>query len=220
MQRPKPRGRPPHPDQLTQAEWRVVDAVRHGMTSRVIAQQRGISIDAVKYHVANALLKLGLPNRAALRTWPGIARHTLLHAQEKAMTSLPEAALALGQIGQISRTVTNIEAATAWYRDVAGLPHLYSFGTLAFFDCGGTRLFLSQQEGASKPESILYFQVADIRAAHAALASRGALFINAPHLVHRHADGTEEWMAMFNDNEGRVLAIMARVGGGRSSWRI
>ena len=211
MQRPKPRGRPPHPDQLTHAEWRVVEAVRHGMTSRMIAAERGISIDAVKYHVANALLKLGLPNRAALRHWSGIARHTLLHAQETAMTTPP--APALGPIGQISRTVADIDAATAWYRDVAGLTHLYSFGTLAFFDCAGTRLFLSQQDGASKPESILYFQVPDIRAAHAALAGRGAAFINAPHLVHRHADGTEDWMAMFNDNEGRVLAIMARVGG-------
>jgi len=29
--------------------------------------------------------------------------------------------------------------------------------------------------------------------------------------VHRHADGTEEWMAFFKDPEGRPLAIMSQV---------
>src|SRR5450631_4480231 len=63
------RGRPPHDDVLTPAEWRIVHAVKHGMTSRQIAERRGISIDAVKYHVANALQKLGLANRRELRHW-------------------------------------------------------------------------------------------------------------------------------------------------------
>ena len=92
-----------------------------------------------------------------------------------------------------------------------GLPHLYSFGDLAFFDCGGLRLFLSQGDGAAA-ESILYFEVGDIRAAHDALAARGVRFTHAPHMIHRHADGQEEWMAFFEDNEGRPLAIMSRVG--------
>ena len=117
----------------------------------------------------------------------------------------------IGRIGQISRTVADIQQATAWYRDVLGLPHLYSFGDLAFFDCSGTRLFLSKGQAAASHESIIYFRVADIRASQAALAARGAVFINAPHLIHRHDDGTEEWMAMFEDNEGRPLAIMAQL---------
>jgi hypothetical protein len=36
------------------------------------------------------------------------------------------------------------------------------------------------------------------------------VFVNAPHMIHKHADGTEEWMAFFSDNEGRPLAIMAQ----------
>src|SRR5271170_7829073 len=32
------RGRPPHDDVLTPAEWRTVHAVKHGLTSREIAQ--------------------------------------------------------------------------------------------------------------------------------------------------------------------------------------
>jgi DNA-binding NarL/FixJ family response regulator len=63
------RGRPPHADVLTPAEWRVVHAIQHGMTNREIARRRGISADAVKYHLANALAKLGLPDRKALRAW-------------------------------------------------------------------------------------------------------------------------------------------------------
>ena len=34
---------------------------------------------------------------------------------------------------------------------------------------------------------------------------------DAPHMLARHADGTEEWMAFFRDSEGGVLAIMAQV---------
>ena len=44
---------------------------------------------------------------------------------------------------------------------VLGLAHLYSFDDLAFFDCSGVRLFLSQGEGG--PESIIYLIVDDAR---------------------------------------------------------
>lgn len=200
------RGRPPFPDQLTPAEWRVAEAVRHGMTTRVIAARHGISEDAVKFHVANILLKLGLSSRAELRRWSGIAKSSALSAQETAMSP----SLALGPIGQIARTVSDIKASEAWYKDVLKLPHLYTYGDLAFFDCGGTRLFLSQAE-KMEPASILYFRVADIRAAHSELETRGVRFTHAPHMIHRHADGTEEWMAFFNDPDGRPLAIIAQV---------
>ena len=118
------------------------------------------------------------------------------------------ATLSLGPIGQISRSVRNIEEAQHWYGAVLGIPHLYTFGKLAFFDCGGTRLYL--QQGETKPESILYFRVADIHAAAGALGEKGVEFVSAPHMIHRHEDGTEEWMAFFNDPEGRPLALMAR----------
>jgi catechol 2,3-dioxygenase-like lactoylglutathione lyase family enzyme len=76
----------------------------------------------------------------------------------------------LGRIGQISRTVSDIAAAEAWYRDVLGLAHLYTFGNLAFFDCDGTRLMLSAGEATQADQYILYFAVPDIMAAHAELA--------------------------------------------------
>jgi DNA-binding CsgD family transcriptional regulator/catechol 2,3-dioxygenase-like lactoylglutathione lyase family enzyme len=205
----KPRGRPAHPDVLTPAEWRVVEAVRHGLGNAAIARRLGVSADAVKYHVNNALDKLALTRRADLRTWDGIARTSALHPREVPMETKPEQGL-IGSIGQIARSVRDIEVARRWYGEVLGLPHLYSFGNLAFYDCAGVRLMLSQGDGGAA-DSILYFRVPDIHAAQAALAARGAAFISAPHCIHRHADGTEEWMAFFHDPDERPLALMSQV---------
>ena len=76
------RGRPPHNDVLTPAEWRIVHAVRHGMSNRMIARLRGISLDAVKFHVENAVAKLGLEGRTALRMWQGAPADSALGTQE------------------------------------------------------------------------------------------------------------------------------------------
>src|SRR5450755_4419539 len=123
-------GRPRHDDVLTPAEWRTVHAVKHGMTSRQIAERRGISIDAVKYHVANALAKLGLTNRKALRHWHQAPMQSALNQKEPVMDSQTR----LGPIGQIARSVRDIKEAQNWYSAVLGIPHLYTFGKLAFFD--------------------------------------------------------------------------------------
>ena len=76
------RGRPPHDDILTPAEWRVVELVRHGLGNRDIAERQGVSMDAVKFHVANALAKLGFNSRAELRAWTGVNRSSQLSRQE------------------------------------------------------------------------------------------------------------------------------------------
>lgn len=120
---------------------------------------------------------------------------------------------ALGPIGQVSRQVRDIEAAVTWYRDVLGLPHLFTFGSLAFFDCHGVRLFLSAdtREQASPGDSVLYFRTDDIETTHRTLTERGVTFRGAPHLIHRHASGVEEWMAFFDDLDGKPLALMSQV---------
>jgi len=119
----------------------------------------------------------------------------------------------LGPIGQISRQVRDIEAAVAWYRDVLGLTHLFTFGTLAFFDCHGVRLFLSAgpREQGEPGDSILYFRTDDIEATYRRLTARGVTFRGAPHLIHRHESGVEEWMAFFDDLDGKTLALMSQV---------
>ena len=183
--------------------------MRHGLSNRVIGKRQGVSLDAVKFHVANVLAKLGLESRKALQMWDGVARGTALHGKERDMTEQ----VTLGALGQVSRKVRDIAAARAWNGAVLGLTHLYSFGDLAFFDMEGVSLFLSQSEEAGEGASILYFRVADILASQAALSARGAVFTHAPHMIHRHADGTEEWMAFLTDNDGRPLGLMAQVKG-------
>jgi DNA-binding CsgD family transcriptional regulator len=167
------RGRPPHDDVLTPAEWAIVHAVRHGLSNARIAVRRGVSRDAVKYHVRNAVEKLGLRGRAELQRWPGVPKNSVayrrLSNKELAMTTHD---LRLGPIGQISRTVRDIDEACRWYGQVLGLEHLYTFGKLAFFDLGGTRLYLSAEGGTAAPESTLYLRVDDIGAAYAELMSQ------------------------------------------------
>lgn len=92
-----------------------------------------------------------------------------------------------------------------------GLAELYAFPGLAFFDLGGVRLMLTEEEGGAPSQSILYLRVPDLHGAKAELEGRGVQFTHAPHLIHRHEDGTEEWMAFFEDDEGRPLALMSQV---------
>lgn len=200
------RGRPPFADQLTPAEWRVANAVRHGGSNREIAERLGVSVDAVKFHLAGITGKLGLADRQALRQWAGIPKSSPLWGGEAGMGEVQ-----LGPIGQLSRSVADIGAAEAWYRDVLGLSHLYTFGNLAFFDCGGTRLMLTAGESAVTDQYVIYFRVPDIHAAQATLAARGGVFEGAPHIIHRHADGTEEWMTFLRDNEQRLVGLMCQV---------
>src|SRR5438128_1581320 len=82
--------------------WRVVNAVRHGMPNREIARRRGISLDAVKFHVANALMKLGLSTRAELRMWRGVPADSRVKRGQTMSEGLQ-----LGTIGQISRPVSD-----------------------------------------------------------------------------------------------------------------
>lgn len=126
--------------------------------------------------------------------------------------------LQLGPIGQVSRSIKDIKRAEEWYGKVLGLKHLYTFGKLAFFDCDGVRLYLQESPDAG-PESILYLKVDDIQNAYTELQARGVEFIGAPHMIHKHADGVEEWMAFFNDPEGRPLALMSKVGSQSTSVR-
>lgn len=200
------RGRPPYRDVLTPAEWAVVHLAQHGLSNGEIARRRGVSLDAVKFHIANAVGKLGLENRNALRSWFRKPQGSALSRERTDM----EVEADLGPIGQISRSVSDVDRSERWYRDVLKLKHLYRFGRLTFFECGGTRLFLEEADMPLPAESVIYFRVEDIVRSYEALRDRGVEFAGAPHMIHRHDDGTEEWMAFFDDPDGRPLAIMAQ----------
>ena len=110
------------------------------------------------------------------------------------------------QISQIARRVENLDRARSFFREILGMDELYAFPGLAFFSLGPTRLML-QETGRQDSADILYLQTSDIRAAHLALAAKGVTFSGTPHMIHKHPDGTEEWMAFFQDDEGRDLAL-------------
>src|SRR5215212_3988973 len=113
-------------------------------------------------------------------------------------------------VGQILICVSDVDRAVAFYRDVLGLTFLFRVPgqEMAFFDCGGVRLYLGVPERPEfKAAATLYFRVTDIEAAHAELADRGVPFIDKPHLTHD--DGTTQlWLAFFRDTEGNLHSLM------------
>jgi predicted enzyme related to lactoylglutathione lyase len=118
----------------------------------------------------------------------------------------------LSRIGQIAINAHDVDRATAFYRDVLGLPHLFRSGQLSFFDCGGVRLMLDKAEKpeSDHPSSILYFQVGDIRAAHKRLKEAGATFEDEPHVIAQMPK-YDLWMTFFRDSENNLLALMSEV---------
>jgi len=205
-------GRPRHDDVLTPAEWKVAELVRHGLTNRRIAERMGVSPDAVKFHVGNALSKLGFASRTKLRGWDGVAKGTALHHLRRNGMDSPATTDGYMMLGQVARTCRSVGESRDWYRDTLGLPELYAFPGLVFFDLGGVRLMLTEEDSdAAASESILYLRVPDVHSVKQELEGRGVKFTHAPHLIHRHEDGTEEWMAFFEDNDGRPLGLMTQV---------
>lgn len=203
------RGRPRHDDVLTPSEWKVAELVRQEMTNRRIAERMNVSLDAVKFHVTNALSKLCFAGRDDLRLWDGVARGTALDMMRRSAMDGITMNDSYMMLGQVARTASCVEKSRSWYRDTLGLPELYAFPGLAFFDLGGVRLMLTE-DGDGAQNSILYLRVPDVHAAKKELEGRGVKFTHAPHMIHRHEDGTEDWMAFLQDNDGRPLALMTQ----------
>src|SRR5260370_10956602 len=91
--------------------------------------------------------------------------------------------LGIKNIGQISINVQDLQRATAFYRDVLGLPLLFTVPNLAFFDCAGVRLMLGRAESPEfdHPSSILYFRVPDLNAAYQRLVEAAHPHFSPPH---------------------------------------
>lgn len=121
----------------------------------------------------------------------------------------------LGPITQIAVRARDLDRAVAFYERALGLKLLLRAGGMAFFDAGSVRLMLSVPERPEfdHPGSILYFAVANIRAAYQALVERGVHFAGVPHRVAQLSSG-ELWMAFFHDSEGNLLAVSAEQAAG------
>jgi catechol 2,3-dioxygenase-like lactoylglutathione lyase family enzyme len=118
--------------------------------------------------------------------------------------------MALGAVGQIHISVTDLDRSVAFYRDVLELPLLFQLPgqNMAFFAAGDVRLYLGVPESPRFRTTVLvYFWVDDIEAEHARLTDRGVTFDSSPHVVHRDED-TELWMSFFRDPDGHELVLM------------
>ncbi len=124
---------------------------------------------------------------------------------------MTETPFGLSTIGQILVPVRDAEAATAFYRDALGLPFLFAFPHMAFFDAGGVRLYLAEPESADvRGQATLYFRVADIEAAVAALEARGVTFNERPSIAHRDPAYTL-WLCFTKDPDGNNIGLMSEV---------
>ena len=116
----------------------------------------------------------------------------------------------LSEISQIAITVSDVSAVLPFYRDALGLTFLFSPApSLAFLAAGSVRLMLTTPQGAGSVghNSILYFKVTDIAAAHAAIVARGAANERAPQLTARMPDH-ELWTAFLRDPDGNLVGLM------------
>ena len=120
--------------------------------------------------------------------------------------------IGISRLGQVAINVHDLDRATAFYRDILGLPLLFTTGALAFFDCGGVRLMLSPPEKPEfdHPSSVLYFTVPDIASTHRQMLSSGVAFEDAPHLIAKMPTH-DLWMTFFRDPEQNLLALMCEM---------
>jgi predicted enzyme related to lactoylglutathione lyase len=129
------------------------------------------------------------------------------------MSETSSSTIAVSGIGQIAIVVSNVPQATAFYRDVLGIKFLFNAGpNLAFLEAGTVRLMLTTPQGHGEvgKNSVLYFKVDDLPAAHAAVVARGAKNERDPALIARMPDH-ELWMAFVRDPDGNVVGLMSEV---------
>jgi methylmalonyl-CoA/ethylmalonyl-CoA epimerase len=117
--------------------------------------------------------------------------------------------MGLSTLGQIALPVTSADRAEQFYGEALGLPKLFRFGDLVFFNCGGVRLML---EGGKNKIDVgtgvcHYFKVEQIEAVAADLQAKGVTFEREPHLIAKMPDH-ELWMGFFRDPDGHLLAVM------------
>ena len=115
-------------------------------------------------------------------------------------------------IGQIAITVSNLGAATAFYRDRVGLDLMFEVPGMSFFDGGGVRLMFGEasREDQVPGSSIVYFRVDDIQAAHERLVAKEVPCEREPLVAHR-AEDRDLWLAFYRDPEKNLFALMSEV---------
>jgi methylmalonyl-CoA/ethylmalonyl-CoA epimerase len=110
---------------------------------------------------------------------------------------------------QIAISAKDIDRATAFYHDVLGLRLLMNAPNMAFFDCGGVRLYLASSEGAELhgASSHIYFRSNDVAGLSAALKEKAVSIHQEPYVIARMPDH-DLWLMWIRDTEGNLLGAM------------
>jgi predicted enzyme related to lactoylglutathione lyase len=119
--------------------------------------------------------------------------------------------LADATVTQLLIPVGDFEQGVSFYRDVLGIPLLFSAPPqMAFFQCGAVRLLVGVMPAGQKDQrgSAIYFRVQDIEGVHASLRERGVDFKAPPHVVNQSGQ-SETWLAEFVDPDGNQLALLS-----------
>lgn len=121
--------------------------------------------------------------------------------------------LSSASIGQLLIPVDDFDRGVAFYRDVLGLPFLFSAPPqMAFFMCGAVRLLVGvlPPGQSARRGSAIYFSVENIHEIVNSLSGNGVAFTAEPHVVNRTPHSTL-WLAEFTDPDGNQLALMSEV---------
>ncbi len=113
-------------------------------------------------------------------------------------------------LGQVAITVSDVAAALPFYRDVLGLPFLFSPApSLAFLQAGNVRIMLSTPQGAGAvgANSVLYFKIRNIEARFAAIVARGAVVERSPQFAAPMPDH-DLWIGFVCDPDGNLVGLM------------
>lgn len=116
-------------------------------------------------------------------------------------------------IGQIAIAITDIRKSVVFYQDVLGLELLFEVPSgMAMFDCGGTRVMLTTQQGLERDHhtSVIYYKVKNIEVSSKAIKNNGAKFLQEPQLVAKMVDH-DLWMGFIRDPDENLVGIMAEL---------
>jgi catechol 2,3-dioxygenase-like lactoylglutathione lyase family enzyme len=117
---------------------------------------------------------------------------------------------AISGIRQIAVTVSDVDKALGFYRDVLGLEFLFAPNAdLAFVQAGGIRIMLSTPQGAGAvgANSILYFAVEHIEETFNDFVANGAEQERAPALAAQMPDH-ELWIGFLRDPDGNLVGVL------------
>ena len=111
---------------------------------------------------------------------------------------------------QITLPSRDLARSVAFYQDLLGVKLLFQVKGAAFFDAGGVRLRLEQNETPVPTGTVeLYFDDPGLARAQP-LKDRGVRFVGPPETVQRKARSDVQLLE-FTDPDGNALALMGEV---------